>query len=236
MSMSPNGGSTPVSSFNRSRSRAARTAPRVWMPTSAKEPGSGFFSAISCAMRRKLRPTSSRSITTFSANPPFLASPGPVKGTVLCSPARLSAGQAAGRGRIAGCGQVAGDGCSRTGTAGLGPATDCDCRPLDRAPERDEPQPGRRIGALALGRERPDPFLTTGLPIAPIDLDPRLASVALVGDRQGDGAVWAALLAVVDRHITGPGSLVQFPGRAGIGGRAVGGTGVDRGGIGVGPA
>src|SRR4051794_39458422 len=66
MSMSPSGTSAPVSSPTIACSLPARTAPRVWMPTSASSPEPGFFSAISWAIRFSVRRRSSRSSTTFS--------------------------------------------------------------------------------------------------------------------------------------------------------------------------
>ena len=62
--MSPIGTSAPVSSPSRACRRRASTAPRVWMPTSASASGSGFFSAISWAIRPSVRRRSSRSSTT----------------------------------------------------------------------------------------------------------------------------------------------------------------------------
>src|SRR5918999_1076641 len=86
MSMSPSGTGSPTSSATSSRSRAARTAPRRWMPTTATRVGDGepaVFSTISCAMRTRVRRTSSRSRTVFSLKScPFLASPDRVIGTV----------------------------------------------------------------------------------------------------------------------------------------------------------
>ena len=64
--MSPIGSSAPVSSPTRACRRRASRAPRVWIPTSAKPSGSGFFSAISWAIRRSVRLRSSCSSTTFS--------------------------------------------------------------------------------------------------------------------------------------------------------------------------
>src|SRR6185312_6953751 len=66
MSMSPIGSSVPVSSPRKLWRRRAKTAPRVWMPTTASRVGSGFFSAISWAIRRSVRLRSSCSSTTFS--------------------------------------------------------------------------------------------------------------------------------------------------------------------------
>src|ERR687896_841736 len=93
MSMSPSGTGSPTSSATRSRSRAASTAPRRWIPTTASLVGDGapaVFSTISCAMRTSVRRTSSRSRTVFSLKTcPFLASPDRVKGTArsnLASP------------------------------------------------------------------------------------------------------------------------------------------------------
>ena len=77
--MSPIGSSTAVSSPSMACSRRASRAPRVWMPTIAKPSASGFFSAISWAIRRSVRRKSSRSSTTFSLTLcflPGLAGPG----------------------------------------------------------------------------------------------------------------------------------------------------------------
>src|SRR6476620_4011100 len=82
MSRSPIGSSEPVSSPRKTWRRRARTAPRVWMPTIARRSESGFFSAISWAIRRSVRLRSSCSSTTFSfiSVASFLASRDRVKG------------------------------------------------------------------------------------------------------------------------------------------------------------
>ena len=64
--MSPIGTEASVSSPSRAWRRRAMRAPRVWIPTTAKPSASGFFSAISWAIRCSVRLRSSRSSTTFS--------------------------------------------------------------------------------------------------------------------------------------------------------------------------
>src|SRR5256714_3935848 len=88
MSRSPNGTLDPVSSPTSACSLSPRTAPRVWIPTSATRSEPGFFSTISCAIRTRMRRKSSRSRTTLSfalSTRPFLASPDRVKGTDAAS-------------------------------------------------------------------------------------------------------------------------------------------------------
>src|SRR3954453_16334097 len=82
MSTSPSGTLAPSSSSTSDFRRAARSAPRRWIPTIAKPSGSAFFSTTSCAMRTRVRRTSSSSRTTFSgcSIPSFLASRDRVKG------------------------------------------------------------------------------------------------------------------------------------------------------------
>ena len=77
--MSPIGTEASVSSPSSAWSRRARSAPRVWIPTTAKPPGSGFSSTISWAIRCSFRRRSSRSSTTFSLTHvllPGLSGPG----------------------------------------------------------------------------------------------------------------------------------------------------------------
>src|SRR6476660_8892500 len=95
MSMSPIGRSLPVSSPRKTWRRRARTAPRVWMPTTAKRSASGFFSAISWAIRRSVRLRSSCPSTTFSFTSvaSFLASRDRVKGRPHCNSARGGEGE-----------------------------------------------------------------------------------------------------------------------------------------------
>src|SRR3982751_2496365 len=82
MSRSPIGSSEPVSAPRKTWRGRARTAPRVWVPTIARRAESGFFSAISWAIRRSVRLKSSCSSTTFSLTSvaSFLASRDRVKG------------------------------------------------------------------------------------------------------------------------------------------------------------
>src|SRR3954454_9425805 len=96
MSRSPKGRSEPVNSPRKTWRRRASTAPRVWMPTTAKRSESGFFSAISWAIRRSVRLRSSCSSTTFSLILRWL--PSWPHGTGL-KDALTVAARAAGRGR-----------------------------------------------------------------------------------------------------------------------------------------
>ena len=82
--MSPSGTSAPVSSPTSACRRRARTAPRVWIPTSAKPSGPGFFSTISWAIRTSVRRRSSRSSTTVS----LTLAPSWPRGTGLKEPTR----------------------------------------------------------------------------------------------------------------------------------------------------
>src|SRR5215218_10120398 len=95
MSRSPIGRSEPVSSPRKTWRRRARTAPRVWMPTTARRSESGFFSAISWAIRRSVRLRSSCSSTTFSFTSVLPSWP---HGTWLKDGGSVAVGSAADRG------------------------------------------------------------------------------------------------------------------------------------------
>src|SRR5919106_1575423 len=68
MSSVPSGTCVPVNSSISRRSRWATGTPRVWMPTSAVRPRSGFLSTISWAMRPTVRRRASPSSKSFAVS------------------------------------------------------------------------------------------------------------------------------------------------------------------------